>query len=228
MTIKALIFDLDGTLYRQFPVRCAMAWQLARRYWPRPAAGWRTARALRAYRHAQERLRRRGGDDGRPSKQLDEAAVLSGERADVIRDAVVAWMEEAPLSVLPRHVRPGIDDVLRRARARGLRLGLFSDYPARDKLRVLGLGDAFDVIVTAQDADVERFKPDPRGLLVTLQRLGVGPADAIYVGDRPEVDGEAAARAGVGCVILSSGRRRRPGPWRCTSRVEDLQLLFEP
>jgi HAD superfamily hydrolase (TIGR01509 family) len=225
--IKAVVFDLDGTLYHQSPVRRTMAWRLARHYWQRPAAGWRTARALQAYRRAQERLRHDGGDGG-PGRQLDEACRLSGQTAAVVREAVEAWMERAPLTVLPGHVRAGARDVLARARARGVRLGLLSDYPAADKLRALQLADLFDVVVTAQDVDVQRFKPDPRGLQVTLARLGVAPADALYVGDRPDVDGETARRAGVGCVIVAeTGQRVPAGPWHVTCDVADLVALIE-
>jgi phosphoglycolate phosphatase-like HAD superfamily hydrolase len=56
--------------------------------------------------------------------------------------------------------------------------------------------------VTAQDPEVQRFKPHPRGLEVTLGRLGVSKREAIYIGDRADVDGEAAGRAGVRCVIV--------------------------
>ena len=39
--------------------------------------------------------------------------------------------------------------------------------------------------------------------MVTLARLGVAPDQAIYAGDRPEVDAEAAWRASVRAAIVS-------------------------
>jgi len=39
----------------------------------------------------------------------------------------------------------------------------------------------------------------------------VGPKEAVLVGDDPESDGRAAARAGVRFVWVDDGRPRRPG-----------------
>jgi putative hydrolase of the HAD superfamily len=89
-------------------------------------------------------------------------------------------------------------------RASGLRLGVLSDYPPEAKLAALGVGDLFDAVLCAQAPEVGVFKPNPRGILVLLERLGVAPSEALYVGDRAEVDAAAARAAGVACAILSS------------------------
>ena len=56
--------------------------------------------------------------------------------------------------------------------------------------------------------DVPAFKPDPRGLLLALERLAVAPADAIYVGDTT-IDAEAAANAGLRFVAVLTGPTTR-------------------
>src|SRR6202035_4241040 len=66
----------------------------------------------------------------------------------------------------------------------------------------MGLTDFFDVIVTAQDPEVQRFKPDPEGLELVLQRLAVRMSEAVYIGDREDVDAVAASRAGIQYFIL--------------------------
>jgi HAD superfamily hydrolase (TIGR01509 family) len=43
--------------------------------------------------------------------------------------------------------------------------------------------DAFDEIVIS--AEVHMVKPDPRIYLHTLQRLGVGPRQAVFIDDMP-------------------------------------------
>lgn len=204
--LDALLFDVDGTLYEQTPVRLAMLWRLIRAHGRSPAEGWTTLRALRAYRQAQERMRspsRACGDLA--EEQLTFASWQTGVPVSRLREHVQRWLEVEPLGVLAQSCRHGIVDVLKAARSRGLKLGVFSDYPADAKLMALGLSTFFDVIVTAQDRDVQRFKPDPRGIEVTLRRLGVDRSRAVYVGDRPSVDGEAARRAGIPCLIV--GRR---------------------
>ena len=55
--LKAIIFDVDGTLYTQAPLRRAMALRLMRHALAHPVAGSEAVRALRAFRQAQEHLR---------------------------------------------------------------------------------------------------------------------------------------------------------------------------
>jgi FMN phosphatase YigB (HAD superfamily) len=82
-------------------------------------------------------------------------------------------------------------------------LAVLSDYSADRKLAAMGLAHFFDVVVTAQDPEVQRFKPDPAGLELVLQRLAVRMSEAVYIGDREDVDAVAASRAGMQYFILS-------------------------
>ena len=84
----------------------------------------------------------------------------------------------------------------------GIRLGVFSDYPVEAKLDALELGGSFAVKACASDRGIMALKPDPKGMLVACSRLGAKPTQTLYVGDRIEVDGEAAIRAGMPCAIV--------------------------
>jgi FMN phosphatase YigB (HAD superfamily) len=203
--LRAIVFDVDGTLYDQTKLRRAMLVTLVKAHLLRPRAGWRTAAVLKAYRRAQEDLRHHPGDNA-AARQLEIACARTGSTLEFARECVAKWMESAPLAFLARCAPPGLSAFLHSCRQRGIRLAVLSDYPAADKLRALGVADAFELSLCAQSPEIGRFKPDPRGLLVTLQRLGVDPADALYVGDRAEVDAPAAAGAGVACAIVSRGR----------------------
>jgi HAD superfamily hydrolase (TIGR01549 family) len=86
-------------------------------------------------------------------------------------------------------------------------LGVFSDFPAWEKLKALEIEEFFDVALSAHDTGVQRFKPDPRGLHAVLEQLGVKPEEAIYVGDRPSIDGVAAQRAGLRFLVAGDGHR---------------------
>jgi FMN phosphatase YigB (HAD superfamily) len=101
-----------------------------------------------------------------------------------------------------------------------------SDYPAEQKLEALGLSAHFRHVVSAQDPEVRRFKPHPRGLEVTLERLGVSAADAVYVGDRPDVDGICAEHAGVRCAIV--GARTGNTSWVGVADYRELARLLWP
>lgn len=223
--LRAIVFDVDGTLYRQGGVRRGMLARLLRAHAARPAQGVRTLRALRAYRRAQEHMRASaqlpGGDAA--AGQLRLACLWSGVGPEELGACVQRWMHTEPLDLVAREARPGLVPFLDAARARRLRLGVLSDYPPAAKLAALGVESYFDVAVCAQDADVCAFKPSPRGILVALERLGVAPDAALYVGDRPEVDAAAAAAAGVPCVIIGRRDAAHPGGWAEVSGYAALE-----
>jgi FMN phosphatase YigB (HAD superfamily) len=203
---KALIFDVDGTLYHHTPVRLRLAGQLLAQLIRRPRSGTRTIRALRAYRRALEDLRNTQESDSVLDVSVELRRLASratGIPVDEIERYVNAWMLRAPLPLLARARRAHVVEVCAAARSRRIQLAACSDYPAAAKLDGLGLSGFFDVVVTAQDADVGRVKPHPRGLHIVLARLGVAAHDAWYVGDRADVDDGAARAAGVTSVILS-------------------------
>lgn len=221
--VQALIFDVDGTLYRQWPVQCGMLWRLLSAHVRHPIEGMLTLRVLRAYRRAQEVLRAsRLTDRSSALRQLQLACAWTGMTAGFVEACAARWMEQEPLALVARSRREGVVEFLEAAKERGLRLGICSDYPPTAKLRALGIAHFFDVIVSAQDPEVQQFKPSPRGLETTLRRLGVGKFQALYIGDRPEVDAVAASSAGIACVII--GRQRRVD-WHGWHQIRDYQEL---
>jgi len=86
-------------------------------------------------------------------------------------------------------------------RAAGLKLGLITNGSVRmqrAKLRCLSLEPAFDSVVISEAEGVS--KPDPRIFRLALERLRTAPADAMFVGDHPEVDVSGARGAGMRAV----------------------------
>lgn len=83
-------------------------------------------------------------------------------------------------------------DWLRRLRPR-YRTGLLSNAwdDLRETLQRLGLADALDALVISAEEGL--LKPDPAIYRLALERLGVTPAQAVFVDDREE--NIAAARA---------------------------------
>lgn len=207
--VKAIVFDVDGTLYHQAPLRRAMALRLARAHALRPLRGWRTMRIISAYRHAQESMRDDAIVGDLHQAQIDAAATRTGASADDVAQCVARWMEDEPLQFVGRYVRTGLAELLDNLRRRGVLLAVLSDYPADAKLTAMGLAGRFDAVLCAQDPEIGVFKPDPHGILVALERLGVSPEDAMYIGDRVDVDAVAAHAAGVACVILTDARIRQ-------------------
>lgn len=99
-------------------------------------------------------------------------------------------------------VREGVLEYLQLAKEAGLRIGLASSSERSwiDRyLEVLGIGDYFEVICTADD--VNRVKPDPELYLKAMEKLGVKPDEAIAIEDSPN-GAKAAAAAGMSCLIV--------------------------
>ena len=222
---KAVVMDVDGTLYRQSSVRRKMLWRLMRTHVCQPTQGFSTLRVLRAYRKAQEVLRGvpRDSEPDLARAQLRLACEWTGVKPDVVNSYVTRWMEREPLEILARSLHEGLVTFLQNVRSKGLRLGALSDYPAEAKLAAMRIAHFFDVVVSAQNTDVQKLKPDPRSLEFTLQRLGVERHEALYIGDRPEVDAAAASNAGVACVII--GCRRDLAEWQGCVGVSGYEEL---
>jgi HAD superfamily hydrolase (TIGR01549 family) len=223
--IRAVVLDVDGTLYSQGGVRRAMMARLARAYWRRPASGLSVTRVLAAYRKAQESLRSSSFEGDVHAAQVDLAAQQAGVDPASVHAYVDEWMETTPLDLVAANARQGLNDALDTMALAGLKLGVVSDYPAHRKLEALGIADRIDVVVSAQDERVRAFKPNPRGIVVALEDLGVSPHEAIYVGDRADVDVPAAAAAATRCVLI--GESPRPSHDADVVRVRSFGQLIE-
>jgi HAD superfamily hydrolase (TIGR01509 family) len=118
-------------------------------------------------------------------------------------EADARWLE--CYETEPSTLLPGARRTLERLAARGIVQGLVSSGdPSRVRREIVTLGVAafFDAVVCG--GETERRKPDPQPLLVALERLGVPPTEAAYVGDSPE-DVRMARSAGVFAVGIPGG-----------------------
>lgn len=112
-----------------------------------------------------------------------------------------------PLAYLRSCRYPSAQALFSHLQQQGIPVGVFSDYPAVDKLRALGL--TAQVVLSAICAEVNRSKPDPTGLLVAAAKLGVPALECLFIGDQEAKDGECARRAGMPYLILASRRKNR-------------------
>jgi hypothetical protein len=111
--LRALILDLDGTLYRQTPLRWRMLWCVLRAHVGHPMRGLFILRVLRAYRRAQEALRASPlAHRDIAEEQLRLACQWTGVGPVLVRSCVTRWMEQEPLAFLPRLRYQGIEDFL--------------------------------------------------------------------------------------------------------------------
>jgi HAD superfamily hydrolase (TIGR01549 family) len=199
--IRAVLFDLDGTLYRQSRLRALMALELLTLPLAGPFKAPGRLAAIRAYRAAQEQLRG-GGTAGAGQAQIAAAAAASGLPVAEVERLVDEWMMRRPLKYLQFCRAAGLHGLLAAIDAAGLEAGILSDYPAAAKLEALGLSHRFAPVLSASDPEIDAFKPSPRGYLRACEIWGVSPSEVLFVGDRADVDAAGAAAAGMPCAIV--------------------------
>jgi HAD superfamily hydrolase (TIGR01549 family) len=207
--VRAIVFDVDGTLYHHRSLRRRVLLELASRSFLHPISQRKTIPILRAYRRAQELARTRPHTLDAREMQLQIACELSREAPDLVHRTAAEWIHQRPLRHLRNHMLPGLLDFLSAARKRGIRLGVVSDYPAAEKLKAMGIIGYFDVVVSSYDDHIARFKPDPTGLRECLRRLDSQPQESIYIGDRLEVDQPCAANAGTDFILIGAPSARQ-------------------
>lgn len=197
--VRLVVFDLDGTLYDQPPLRRAMAFELVRHSLRQRSL--RTAGILHTFRQIREMLGTVQGDDF-TNEQFALTARRRGCPESEVRALVEEWIERRPLAHLPRYKASGIDTLFSALRATGRRIAVWSDYPVQAKLAALGL--KADHVIWSGEQGIGRLKPDPTGLLALLEEAGVTADETLVIGDRIDRDAAGAAAIGVPSLIRSS------------------------
>jgi putative hydrolase of the HAD superfamily len=126
-----------------------------------------------------------------------KATSMSPERVHAI---VFEWIEKRPLRYLRSCVFSGVPQLFAGLQRAGRKIGIFSDYPATEKLAAMGLA-AHHVVAAS---DVGLLKPHARGLQSLMAAAGATARETLFIGDRVDRDGAAGERAGVRILIRSS------------------------
>ena len=184
MRYPAVLFDLDGTLIDSGAI------------------------ILASFRHATQTVLRREIPDA------ELAALVGGSNIHDQMRSIDAGQVDELVRVYREHNEPlhdeleafeGIEHVLAELRRQGRRLGIVTAKRRKTvelAFAVLPLEHYFDVVVTSDMT--EHHKPDPEPVLTALERLGVGPAEAAFVGDSP-FDVASGKAAGVFTVAVAWG-----------------------
>jgi FMN phosphatase YigB (HAD superfamily) len=207
---KAVLFDVDGTLYDQRQLRKIMAVELGLFALTHP---WRLkeVKILSTFRRLREENFERE-ETSLLEAQYRWTAEALGVEVSLVRKVADEWLLQRPLRHL-RVCRPGgLAELFKRARRKGIKIGVFSDYPAEEKLKALGL--RADAVGCALDRNINRLKPNPAGLRHLCEQLGVSPCDVLHVGDREDRDAVCAERCGCASIVLSAHEAKKLGATR--------------
>lgn len=188
MSIKALIFDFDGTILDTETPEF-LSWQ-----------------AVYADFGCELPLAEWVNTIGRGHDQItfDPYAYLQSCAGKIIdRDAVRVRRRSVFAELLAEEpLRPGVREYLAHARETGLRLAIASSSDRTwidGHLQRFDLQGVFEIIRCADD--VARTKPDPELFVSAAAALGVSPSEAVAFEDSPN-GALAAKRAGVFCVVV--------------------------
>jgi len=218
--IRALLFDLWGTLIVEQPEREKARRQIRRRLVHEALAAAGHAYPEDAVSAALTRLAETDRTGG-PATSIDERVELLLEHVEpglarsLTPDAF--WAVEGAVggAILqsPPLPAPGARETLEDAQRRGLALGLVSNtgltpgYVLRELLAGYDLLPYLQVLTFSDEA---RFaKPAPEVFLCTLDALDVPPAEAAFIGDMPHLD--VAGPQAVGMWTVQIGDQQLDG-----------------
>lgn len=210
--VRAVFFDLDGTIRHSEPSSSEMFYRVAAELGLETDAALRLAgeRWVYAYWAESPEFKR---DLERFGSWRENAAFwenharrhlmalgVDAARAEKLAEKITQRMREEyqPVDVVP----PDVTDTLQKLRQDGYRLGLISNRsePFHDVITDLELEGWFDPLLAA--GEVGWYKPDPRLLRHAVELADVSPEEALYVGDNYHADVIGARRAGLIPVLL--------------------------
>nr|WP_221401516.1 HAD hydrolase-like protein [Paenibacillus phyllosphaerae] len=186
-----MIFDLDGTIGNTLPL------------------------CIRAFKNAIEPLAGRTLSDQEiiatfgPSEEGTIRALIPEHEEQGVEDYLIHYRKLHPMCEKPFE---GMIDIIELAKAKGLRLAMVTGKGARSTeitLEIFGMREYFEVIETGWVHGPRKVQ----GIAAVVERLGVHPAECIYIGDSPS-DILNSREAGVGAVAAA---------WAETADIEQLR-----
>ena len=189
--VRAVFLDALGTLVELEP-----PWAALRGRVPARVSDERLEAALRAemayYRdHAHE-----GRDEASLADLRERCASLVSDQLGLEVTA------EELVAAIRFEAYPDAAPALRDLRERGEKLVAVSNWDCSlpEVLKRVGLGELLDGVVSSATAGAR--KPDPAIFAPALELAGVGPEEALHVGDTREEDVEGARSAGIRSLLL--------------------------
>lgn len=212
MPLKAVAFDVDGTLYPN-----------ASMYFHSLGLAVGNLRLLLTLEEVRAQLRNHpdtSDDFHRVQARLVAARLgITAERAYALIEGRIytRWYK----TFLKFRPFPGLIDAIAAFRTAGLKTAVLSDFPIRHRLEALGLEGPWDCTFSSEETGY--LKPNPQPFLLLAERLGLAPAEVLYVGNSYTYDVLGAAAAGMPCAHLASTPRPGSVAVLSFSRYESLK-----
>ncbi|MGQ9721296.1 MAG: HAD family hydrolase [Candidatus Jordarchaeum sp.] len=214
MEIRALVFDLEGTLYNSKEL--ADEWRVQVFKLVREKTGRSDEEILKEFIKITKEL------EGKGFRRPPVSMII--ERVGITREEFYKAIESVDPS---KYLQP--DSELRKmleyfkSKWRLAMLTNLSRKSTLDILSALGLdSDIFDPLITA--SEMEKGKPDPEPFRRIIKDLDLKPSSIMMVGDSISSDLEPARKVGMKTVLISEKEITTP---LADLKVKNIQELME-
>jgi len=202
---KAVLFDLDDTLYE---------------YEPANQKGLREAysilkkeikisfdKFIKLYKLSRAEVHRELAGTASSHSRVIYFQRLVEKTHKTVESDVILKLHKAYWAAFMGNMklRKGVLQTLKQLKKEGLKIAIISDLTTSIQLRKMSelkITPYVDVLVTSEEAGSE--KPTPIMFLLTLNKLNLLPQDVIMVGDDPTSDIEGANSVGIDTVLLKT------------------------
>ena len=196
--LKAVAFDLDGTLYPNY--------RIYRRLFPILILHPYLLNKFMKVRRELHALK---------DESLEDGASFYDRQAAFMARILGKGIEETKLKIermvyknWEKHFSgielfPYVKETLSAFRDAGLRLALLSDFPPAKKLVELGLDSYFDLVLCSEDTG--KLKPSPVPFAALIKGLALPPKEILYVGNSVHFDVEGSLSAGMQAALIRRG-----------------------
>jgi putative hydrolase of the HAD superfamily len=200
--VRALFFDVGGTLLRPWPSVGAIYAATANRH----GLSGTPEQMEHAFRESWAALKRPGLTVSRKEWWRELVFRALGQENEA------CFQELFELFARPDawRVFPDVESTLREARNRDLHVGVISNWDERLRplLEGIGLTHWFDSMTISCEVGVE--KPDAAIFQAALRTAGLNASEALHVGDAFDADVKAAESMGMRAVLLQRDSSRQP------------------
>lgn len=195
------IFDVDGTLYSQRKVRRYMFFKLLMNVFT-SIHGIKEIVIIMKFRKMRER------DDYKKKSVEELCQLLSGgsvSEKEFAMNTIDRWMFNEPLSAIKKYKYSDVTDFIEAEKSLGKEIIIYSDYPAKDKLDVMGI-NADKVYAPGQDG-INELKPSKDAMEIIIKNASTPVNSFLYIGDRDIKDGQSARIIGMDYCHIDQFRK---------------------